>query len=327
MIVFCASDAGPANYLSYLIKELNLPMLVFGSSISIPVFLKHGISAQPYDSEIIDKTVICAVLGTTLTKSAEKEIIKLSHNLSFKTISIVEHWTNYLERFRFDNEIELPDHILVNDYYASDHAVKEGIPEEIIVPLGNPVLESKSNMFINKKLCNKGNTILFISEQLHKNMPENNPRYLGFNQFDVLNDILNLTSQNQYIDLKLHPSEDEKEYNLYIKNNNIKIVSEDHMNKNLDKYSLVIGMESMLLIELAAAGICTYSYRPNSNRNFIGCEMNWVVDLKSKQLKNLLSNSISLNLPKTIKPNFEGSVKKINDWIKQIYENSSINSG
>ena len=122
----------------------------------------------------------------------------------------------------------------------------------------------------------------------------------------------------------MHTSEDESEYRLYVKNENIKFVSEDDMYKNMNEYSIVIGMESMLLIELAAIGITTLSYRPNCNRGFIGCEMNWVVDLTSKGLIKVLSKKVIPNHSNICKPNFSGSLKRINKWIRQIYENSSI---
>jgi hypothetical protein len=193
--------------------------------------------------------------------------------------------------------------------------------------LGNPVLELKKDMIMAEKFAMKSNKILFISEQLQKNMPSNNPRYLGFNQFDVLDDIFKFFNKDTKIHIKLHPSECESDYSYYSNNYDIKFISEYEMYTNIRKYSIVIGMESMLLIELAAIGINTFSYRPNSNRNFIGCEMNWVIDLKKVELANILLNPDIINTYKIDKPNFNGSLKRISNWIKEIYENSSIYSG
>lgn len=327
MIIYCASDAGPAKYLIYLINKITLPSIVFDSSISRVVFRKHAIPSIPFNPDIINEDVKCAILGTTLNESAEKEIISLSKKFGFPTISVVEHWTNYIERFRSFNKLNFPDYIIVNDEYAASRAAEEGIPKEIIIALGNPVLEDKIFMTKVNESDSKSNKILFISEQLHINMPSSDERFLGFNQFDVLDDIFNSLNEDTTIHIKLHPSESESDYRHYIKNYDIKFISEIEMHQNLSDYSIIIGMESMLLIELACNGIKTFSYRPNSNRKFIGCEMNWVIDIKKDDLAYILSEPDFIKEYQIDIPKFNGSLNRISNWVKEIYENNSIYTG
>ena len=327
MIIFCASDVGPTNYLVYTIKELDMPVIVFGSTLSIPIFQRAGIQAILFDPKLIDSTVRCAVLGTSLMNTAEKEIIRLSKDYFFPTISIVDNWTNYIARFRYRDILFYPDYIFVNDAIAKNQAIEEGVPEASIHIAGNPVLEDQQNVKRHCLQACASGKILFISEQLHKNMPTDGPRYLGFNQFDVLDDIIALSQKTQIIYLKLHPSEDVSEYESYLKNDNVVLVSSEQMYKNLSQYSVIIGMESFLLIEFAAAGISAYSYRPNSIRDFIGCKMNWITTLTNEQLRILLSDEIHPNNHGNIKFDFDGSLKIITNQIKEIYENSSVDTG
>ena len=327
MIIFCASDAGPAKYLAHLIKKLDFPAIVFGSDVSIPVFLKSGIHAIPFEPGLINSSVCCAVLGTTLSRTPEKEIIQLSKKYFFCSIAVVDHWTNYVARFRCGDYVSYPDHIFVNDSIAKRQAIIEGIPGKLVEVVGNPVLEEKQNECIYYAQPHSSRQLLFISEQLDRNMPDDDTRYLGFNQFDVLDDIVSLAGGNQTIHLKLHPDEDESDYEFYLKSESVALVSNDEMYKKISEYSVIIGMESILLIEFSALGLLTYSYRPNSKRSFIGCEMNWIPNLTFEQLKTLLVDEIYPYDHQRIKPNFEGSLKKIINRIIDIYENSSVHTG
>lgn len=326
MIVFCATDAGPANYLIPIIQQVNYPHIVYGSSVSISIFEDAGIEALGYDEFSEELVINLAILGTTLANTLEKKIIELSKLDNFQVISIIDHWTNFKERFFKDDQYLWPNHIFVNDAWAMEQAILEGVPSRSIKVVGNPVLETQQLRKVSKNR-NATKKILFICERLDADMPEEGARYLGYNQYDVLDDIVECIGHELALDLKLHPTETAEDYSDYLTNRNVKVISADAMRKQLADYQAIIGMESMLLLEMAAQGFLVFSYRPNSNRSFVGCEMGWVSEIDKTALQLLIRLGKGANVNTTAVPNFSGSLDYILKIIRTCYENSSLNSG
>lgn len=327
MIVFCATDAGPAKYLIPLIQQSNYPCRVYGSSVSISIFGEAGIEALGYDEFCEELEIDLAVLGTTLGNTFEKKILERSKLDGFKVISIIEHWTNFKERFFKDDQYLFPDHIFVNDAWAKEQAILEGLPAKNIEVVGNPVLEAQQQLCKVTKNRNIPMRFLFISERLDTDMPKEGSRYLGYNQYDVLDDIVGCLSQENILHLKLHPTETVRDYSNYLTNQNVEVISADTMRRQLSDYQAIIGMESMLLLEMAAQGFLVFSYRPNANRSFVGCEMRWVSELDKAALKLLIRSGEGKTINSTAIPNFSGSLDYILKIIRNFYENSSLNSG
>lgn len=327
MIVFCATDAGPAKYLIPIIQQVNYPYRVYGSSVSISIFEDAGIEALGYDEFCEELEINLAVLGTTLGNTLEKQILELSKLDDFQVISIIEHWTNFKERFFKDGQYLFPDHIFVNDAWAKEQAILEGLPSKNIKVVGNPVLEAQQQLYKGSKNRNIPKKFLFISERLDTDMPKEGSRYLGYNQYDVLDDIVGCLSQEKILHLKLHPTESVRNYSDYLTNQNVEVISADAMRLHLFDYEAIVGMESMLLLEMAAQGIPVYSYRPNSNRSFVGCEMRWVSEIDKAALKLLIRTGEGKSIDTTAVPSFSGSLDYILKIIRNFYENSCLNSG
>ena len=149
---------------------------------------------------------------------------------------------------------------------------------------------------INLSVIRKKKTAYCLfPENLTEHRPENGERHLGFNQFDVLSDIIRLSGGTWEIDLKLHPSESEESYSDFLLGRKeISLADYKQMIDRVPEYQIIIGMESMLLLELAIMGLKVYSYRPSSKRNFIGLELGWVIDLEFRGfVKNINSKCIS----------------------------------
>ena len=325
--MFCATDAGPANYLIPIIQKVNYPYVVYASSVTESIFQKAGIKTMCCNDFCEKLEIKLVVLGTTLGNTLENKLLELSKLKGFKAISVIEHWTNYKERFCKNGKYLFPEYIFVNDFWAKEQAISQGIPSKLIEVVGNPVLENQQKNYKAHTLKNKSNKFLFISERLDADMPVVGSRCLGYNQYDVLNDIVGYLKQDQELHIKLHPTDSIENYSDYLENYNVNVMPADAMWKQLYDYQVIIGMESMLLLEMAAQGVSVYSYRPNSNRSFVGCEMRWVSEIDKVKLESLIKIGPGESRSTLVVPSFLGSLNYIEKIIRNLYENSCLNSG
>lgn len=265
------------------------------------------------------------ITGGSLGHSIDKDLISYSKNINKPCISVIEHWSWYRKRFELNGELILPDFIFVNDEIAYADAVDEGLPSEKIIIAGNPVLESicissKKKLIDREKLQNQYNLpikriIFFISEELASEFNGTDGE-LGYDEFIVLNQIISLLKPSDHLVIKLHPEETDEKYQ-HLKNEQLSVL------RSIDIYSLntladvVIGMASMLLLELAMLRNDVISFRPNATKKFIGERLSATVDVTSQEgLESLM------NFPQLIngdfRERFNGSSEKISSLIKEI---------
>jgi hypothetical protein len=209
-------------------------------------------------------------------------------------------------------------------------AIDQGLPKDLLIALGNPLLEEhalavgvgfdrydtqrialreKYQLPIDKKV------IVFVSEELHNDFQSNQNNLLGFDEYQVLADLVDIFSDKEQLVVKKHPAESQRKYEkisktiLYLEN--IPVV-------DLAKVSdVLIGMGSMLLIELALFRDDILSYMPNSKKAFVGDLLNIVVPIKHKSqiLCNLHKRSEG---NKIFRERFIGSKLNILSFLKMI---------
>ncbi len=90
------------------------------------------------------------VCGTSLENNLESKYLKIAIDSNIRTISIIDHWTNFDIRFKLNKGFLFPDYILLNDEYAFKKAKKSGLPENKLKIVGNPHLETISKKNLNQ---------------------------------------------------------------------------------------------------------------------------------------------------------------------------------
>ena len=300
MIVVGAQDVGPAKYLAALFNDYTGDKVSYiGSELSF-----QFLSALRNKIDICDINKISnlklIITGTCSGYGIDKKLIEAGRDMKIPTVSIIEHWTLYYNRFSTLNDSPLfPDYIFVNDKYALQGAIIDGLPKKLLYAHGNPHLEQmgqkqlcpvdKTNLM--EKLGLSQNQIMtFISEEL--NFSKKSDGYRGFTEFEVLSDIISIVSGKD-IDLiiKLHPEEKEDKYNDYEILGGI-VVAKDSLDfDSVVKHSdYIVGMDSMFLIEASLFRNDVLCYRPSAINSFIGSELGVVCELKSKgELKRVLN--------------------------------------
>lgn len=334
-VTFFCQDSGPANYIaSFLENNNNLDYKIFASNISSKIFNNYNLINTVIDAKTNDLTEVCnlVITGTCLGHGIDKYGIQFAKMNKIPSVSIVEHWTNYRERFEINNVIFLPDYILLNDYIAKKQAISAGIPEEKIIVVGNPVLEKKyhqtKNLQINSKkfrvalnISEEDKIVLFISENFKSDYLKDSTLYLGFDEYDALGAVNSCLDYNCHLIIKLHPSDNINKYNEFLeKNKKVKTtilsnISQDELIPNVD---IIVGMGSMYLLEAAIYRNDVISYWKSTNKSFIGNQLKVTHRIQSKEeLKAILINQITVK-NKNFGELFIGSLQRISNFIKNI---------
>ncbi|UCC95300.1 MAG: hypothetical protein JSW40_00705 [Candidatus Omnitrophota bacterium] len=161
-------------------------------------------------------TFDCVITGTSLYDDLERNYIKAARKLGIYTISFIDWWTNYRQRFIHSrtNKLYLPDVVCVVDKIAARRCCREFGRSTRILITGNPYLSrimkgrnkrggEKKTLLIQLGLKTSLKTILYFAE----------PLYRGYNQFEIFQKIVSALqkvteSANTRMNLivKFHPS-------------------------------------------------------------------------------------------------------------------------
>ena len=327
MILLGTADVGPAKYIVelYRLDELDNGLFEYvGGELTTPLFSKNALKLNDNWKESSPKLIVS---GTSLGDSLDKKLIIWAKKNNIPSISLIEHWSWYRKRFELNGELILPDYIFVNDQIACDDAITDGLPAEKLVIAGNPVLEelrNRSNKELNRdKLLVQYNlpthkrVIVFISEELASEF-NNTDSDLGYDEFTVLKKIIEHLEPSDYLVIKSHPVESLDKYNSFV-NNQIKTI------QNMDIHELnciadyVVGMASMLLLELAMLRNDVISFRPNATKSFIGNRLKATVDITSeKKFTQTVLQREELTADGSFRNHFQGSTARIVSLIKEL---------
>lgn len=265
MILYASDDPGAIVYIKNFLKKTNYKIK----------HLKNLNSIKDIKTKI--KIIITgAALGNTI----DKKLIVWAKKNKILSISIIEHWTFFKKRFYFRGNYYYPDFILVNDKYSKKMALKEGLPKNKIIISGNEYLK---NLIKNKpKIKLKDNKkILFISEPMSETHSKRTLKKFGYDEFKSLNAILKNKPRNYTVTVKLHPKEKKSKFKRYFeKVSFLKIKNINHICQN---HKIIIGMTSMLLVELGIYRNDIMSLRINSRNNFFGNKLGLTKMVKNEK--------------------------------------------
>jgi predicted glycosyltransferase len=257
--------------------------------------------------------------GTSDGYNLEKALLVYCKKLKIPTVAVLDNWTNLDLRFSdAENDLNfLPDKLAVMDDYTRIELEKLGISEDVIEITGQPYLDKIIDFKNNTKkseLRNKLNInpeqilITFVSEPHSHDYGTDGsfPLYKGFTEIDVLDGIVktinNLVTQigtNIHLKIKLHPKELNHSFGPILKTANFsyEIIQETNQWELVFASDIVIGIESILLVESAILGTPTISFQPGlATLDQLYCnKIGLTIPIYSK---NELSNTIKILLTK-----------------------------
>jgi hypothetical protein len=290
-IVFVAGDVGPARYLLALRQYLTKRLLWCGSSLTNPIFKSEGCMLADLDYALAEADVV--VTGTCLGEGIDKLATRLARDSGLTVISIVEHWSWFQERFRGVAEVHMPDMLLVNDLTSAESAIKAGLAPSSLRVVGNPVLEnlartSKKRVSTTRSSAGQ-RTIVFVSESLAEDKQSTRLPNITVTEYDVLNAILVGRRASDKVVVKLHPTEHSSKFH-YL-DNEIEVLADASVEEIAEIADVVVGLGSMLLLELAALGCSVISVDHISNVSFVGERIGATHSASSMQELGMLIDS------------------------------------
>lgn len=205
--------------------------------------------------EIVDQcdSLIC---GTSWQSDLEHTAIKAFKSCGKKTIAIVDHWTNYKERFSFNGNHSLPDEIWVADEYAMRIA-KECFDNVLIRLIENSYLINiKKEIMSLESAEDRTCVALYVCEPIreHALKQHGDARYWGYTEEDALEYFLAnievIPQEIKKILIRPHPSELPDKYN-WITNRfsqDIEFSYARTLAEDIASASVVVGCESMAMV-------------------------------------------------------------------------------
>lgn len=221
MIGVVAHDAGSAEILSSYIRQNNLICNYCLAGPAIKIFsLKLGPLTNMSLEELVENSdkVLC---GTSLTARHEWEAIAIAKKLAKHSTAVIDHWTNYRERFVRDGVWHFPDEVWVGDETAQKLAI-DLLPELKITYVENAYFidqkKELEKLSSKKKDKTPGTKILYVTTPMRAGGLElyNNPRHWGYTEEDALRYFLSnvkcLSNNISSIEIRTHPKEKNDKY-------------------------------------------------------------------------------------------------------------------
>jgi hypothetical protein len=220
---------------------------------------QHAVQLRQYD---------CIITSTSSDETGwETRWIARARQQGVKSISVLDHWTNYLSRFLLRNEYVFPDELWVCDAYAL--AMAQCYQQELntyphAVQIPNYYLQdSVAYIHARRRADAVEGNILFVSE------PSNNALYSAQEAFEAfLAYLASLDINNKNVRLRLHPREQLDDYAAVCERWRVQISIELSPNSRLEDDLCwaywVVGCQTMAMVVAEAAGIKVASCLPAS---------------------------------------------------------------
>ena len=122
----------------------------FAAKTALPIVDRFGLSRTALDGPVdaaraeallADREPTALVASTSWGPGRpEPAFLEAARALTLPSLSVVDFWSNYRERFlpTTGDSLVLPDRIAVMDERARQEAIEAGLPESLVVALGNP---------------------------------------------------------------------------------------------------------------------------------------------------------------------------------------------
>ncbi len=263
--LFVFSDPGGAKAVLAKVCELkdNLSKCFIISDRVYPFFKEFSLRVDLPPKNVTDYFNIInpdfVFTGTSYTSKIELEFLRVARERKVISYSFIDHWTNFKNRFLFNDQYMYPDKILVIDEEAKQLAIEDGINKNILIIYGNPYYkylhsfqpkEPKENFFsrLGHDVGRK-KIIVFAPDPLSN---VNGSSVYGFDELSAtkeMAELLDSISHNFLFFLKLHPNQNVKAIKSKASSKMIMLDASVDSNTLIYYSDLVIGFFSNFLIE------------------------------------------------------------------------------
>ena len=280
--LFVFSDPGGAKPLLAFIENHKLNDYKVISDRKYDFFTDFQIKVNSFKDEDIDKIFKdfnpdYILTGTSYTSKIELKFISCAKKLNINTYSYIDHYTNYEERFIFDNHYIFPKNIILIDEIAKKIAIKTILSNHsnlIVINnfyhdfLRNWTPKTERENFLENRQINSDEKIIVFAPDPISNVNEKN----SFDENDIWNDLADVLKKINSVKLivivKFHPNQNKGALIKTINNSNYKNVIFFDQKNSIDLLyhsDIVVGMFSSILVEAKVLRKQTIRHFPPSS--------------------------------------------------------------
>lgn len=287
IFVVCNAAGGAEIVTSYVKKhEQDYNFICLTTGPAEKIFKRKGLNkflvkSRKKPTELLSdiKNLEMVLTGTSWAPSIEYDFILAAKQKKIKTVSYLDHWVNYRERFGYSRknwENNLPEEIWVGDKYAYDLAKKFFKKLKIkLVPnqYFKEIKEKYKKININQSKKPAGGFLIISEPSLSSISCIGNKGRVYYNEFDIIKMILDVFVQKEIkekIIIRYHPSEKRNKYNRILLRYTDKLKISKSGNQDLlediAEVKTVIGTESMALVIAFLCWKKAISFMPHKNK-------------------------------------------------------------
>src|SRR3989339_115426 len=323
-IAVVAGDAGGAAALVPVITELlktnELTVALKPYGLAESIWSDAGLNMFVNQDSEYD----LLLTGTSVnSEMRELDCIKNAHAAGKYSVSLIDFWSNIRERFiGKDGSMVLPDALAVLDEGQRKHMVGLGFPDERLFVTGHPLLEDaelfgkdnkadslRSKLITQYGLTSSGILVLFASQPIRK---MGYAEKYGFDEVAACEDVCAAAKSYGKLEILLlpHPRETSKEVKnkyAHLAGPHFRILKSDLPWESVLSADIVIGMNSMLLMEACLMRKTVISHQPNLKGQdyLVSNASGWSVSTKSRSelqsaLESFLTNNTFQNAHKKV---------------------------
>ncbi|MDK4736457.1 hypothetical protein [Rhizobium sp. CNPSo 3490] len=276
-VALVSHDAGGAEILSSWALRSPEPCILVADGPAVSIFRRKCpelLSVTLREAVAAADWLLC---GSGWQSGLEREAIRAGRAAGKKTVTFLDHWVNYRQRFEENGKLILPDEIRVGDIDALRIA-KATFPDHPIELEDNPYLLDLRDQIATAAAPQQSQAgsgaILYVCEPIadHAEQAYGDARYFGYTEHDALRFFLDnaslLDNHGRHILIRPHPSEKAEKY-AWAKEATQRPISFGGDGTLLEETlgaDIVVGCESMALIVGLLAGKRVVSSIPPGGR-------------------------------------------------------------
>jgi len=260
--VVCHDAGGAGQITAILLRWGWHPAWVQARGPALEIF-HRDMPCVPVRSEISDLHGIRAIItGTGWASDFEHKARLEARKTGVRSIAVLDHWTNYEDRFIRNGERLLPDELWVVDEYAEGLA-QQLFPGIQVVRVPDSYAERELR-HITPLSASTPNRVLYLLEPVRSNWGRKEPgEFQALRYFLAKWPFLNFPAPTA-VQLRPHPSEDSEKYAGFLDKNGQPPVfwSKSTLSEDISEARWVAGCQSYAMTLALATGRPVYSTLP-----------------------------------------------------------------
>lgn len=238
-----AKDAGAANLMAYAFKQFD-NTLVYCEEPGRSIFKGLDfVFATTFEEVLTFSDII--IIGTG-SSNFEKSHLYSAKQLEKNTFSVLDHWINYKERFKFGKTTIDPNKLLVFDQDAEDMA-RLNFPNTPVLGLVNEYQEYIRNAV--QKIPNETakKSFLYIHEKINGDFDDLKGKEYWEVCFDRFYSQVSMMHDEFQIKFRIHPKDNPKEFKKILYNRQNVVVSSSDLAFDIAQSDVIVGVRSAAL--------------------------------------------------------------------------------